>query len=259
MFYKIKNSKIHFSIIFSIIFVVLFCCQAFAGELRIAADEVFTTSMPELIKNYNSLYPEEKIAYKISPTPEFYNDVLHNGAKNYDVLISPDILLMNYLSDAKKFEIASRFTFGTVDAYLMTSDGSSIKNFNDIASDKVKSIACVKYSHMTRLTYTLLKNMKLFDKVEKKIVMYNSVEDAVNSVKSGKADCMIAIAPYSEYGLKMVAKTPEKAHMPVLCTGGIIRGTKEMMKATNFCYFLNTEPAKKILIKHLFNRGTFTY
>ena len=254
--------KLSLRSIFTLIILsfVLVCGQAFAGELRIAADNSVAKLLPDLIRSYNKTYKEDKISFKAMDSVNIFYNIKQNEAKDFDMTISHDGLVMGSLSDNHLFEIATRSTIAFTDLYLVTSDkNKSLKSFDDVTTDKVKKLAVVKNTLEARFTVMIFQKLGVWEKVEGKLAVYDSRKDAAAALASGKADCALCIAPFVEKGMRIVSKTPKNSHYPVLITIGTVRGTKNLTTASNFSYFLNTPEAKDVIAKHGFRPGTVTY
>lgn len=254
--------KLSFRSIFTLICLsfVLICGQAFAGELRIAADASVEKLVPDLIRAYNKIYRDDKLSFKAMDSVNIFYNIKQNNSRDFDLVISHDGLVMGSLSDNHLFEIASRSTIAFTDLYLVSSDkNKTLKSFNDITTDKVKRFAVIKNTLEARYTVMICQKLGIWDKIEKKIVLYENRGDATAALKSGKADCAIYAKPFAENNLRIVDTTPEKSHYPVLVTIGTVRGTKNITTASNFSYFLNTREAKDVIAKHGFRPGTVTY
>lgn len=254
--------KLSLRSIFTLIILsfVLVCGQAFAGELRIAADNSVAKLLPDLIKAYSINNKADKISFKAMDSVNIFYNIKQNGAKDFDMTISHDGLVMGALSDNHLFEIASRTTVAFADLYLVASDkNKSLKSFDDVTTDKVRKIAVVKNTLEARFTEMIFKKLGVWDKVVGKLAVYNSRKDAAAALASGKADCALCVAPLVEKGMRIVSKTPKDSHYPVLVMTGTVRGTKNFLTASNFSYFLNTKEAKDIIAKHGFKPGTVSY
>ncbi|MEG1642160.1 MAG: substrate-binding domain-containing protein [Synergistaceae bacterium] len=242
--------------------VLILSGSSFAEDLKIYTDESFKYALPDLIKTYNKSYPKDKISYFIAPSPVLYEKI-QKSSNECDLIFTSDLLLMNILSDNKKFEVASRFNFGSCDLVMITSKTNKfLKSFNDVKTNQVKKIALVSDSAMERFAMYSFKQSKLLERLERenKFIKVKTLTEAISKVKSGSVDCAFVFKPHVTKDVKVIKTTSSKeSGQSSLCTGGIIKGSKHYSPASNFSYFLNTDPAKNVLLKHGFKTGTTQY
>jgi molybdate transport system substrate-binding protein len=132
---------------------------------------------------------------------------------------------------------------------------NSIRSFDDLAGKAQsfsigvpETVPAGKYGKQT------LESLKLWDKLEKRIVFANNVRQVLAYVDSGNVDAGL-VYKSDTVALKsgvMAAVAPERSHAPIVYPMAIIKGSKNPATAEKFMEFLKTPEASKVFARYMF-------
>jgi molybdate transport system substrate-binding protein len=121
-------------------------------------------------------------------------------------------------------------------------------NVNKIAIGTPESVPAGLYSKQA------LQSVKIWDKLEGKLVFTKDVRQVLTYVEMGNVDAgfVYMTDAIQSRKIKIVSTIPDSAHEPIVYTTGIIQSTKHSKEAKEFSTFLLGEKAKQIFIKYGF-------
>ena len=130
-----------------------------------------------------------------------------------------------------------------------------IKSFADLA-DKAQSITIGQPETVPAGKYAreTLKSLRLWDKVEKRILYAKDVRTALTYVDSGNVDAGLVYRSDTA-ALKsgtLAAAAPKGSHSPIHFSIAVLTSSKRQQEARKFVYFLKSPEASAIFIKYRF-------
>jgi molybdate transport system substrate-binding protein len=175
-----------------------------------------------------------------------------------DVFISAGKKQVDTLSEKKLVDGSSRFDLLTNKLVLIVAKEykDKIKTAADIANLNVKiSIGTVETVPAGQYAKETLTNLKLWDKIEDKIVYAKDVKQVVTYVESGNAAAGI-VYNSDAAGIKTSSIAEifdEKLHKAIVYPAVIVSASKEKESAQALLDYLKSDKAQEIFKKHGFN------
>jgi molybdate transport system substrate-binding protein len=223
---------------------LLFSVFLFANEIFVASAAGNAYAIPEIIKKYNEIYPDDKIHLIFASSGKLTAQIMH-GAK-YDIFLAanmkyPYILYQRGVALTKP----KIYSYGAIVLFsrkpLKRDYKKIILNASSIA------IANPKTAPYGMAAVEFLKNTGLYDKVKNKLVYAETVSAAFNyslhSTDIGIIAKSLLFSPNTKK-YKNWIDLPNK-YTPI--TQGVVLLNK---KAENFYNFLFSNAAKEVLEKY---------
>ena len=173
---------------------------------------------------------------------------------------------MNALDKSKTLEAsvvideATRFNLLENKVVLAVAKGNSLglKDFTDLTKAEISKIALGNSDvPVGQYSEELLKNLKIWDEIQKKVTLGSNVKEVTTWIKEGVANCGIIYATdaYSA-GLEVVATAKEgMIKTPVLYPAAVLKNSKNSKEAKEFLEFLKGDECKAIFEKVGFTRA----
>jgi molybdate transport system substrate-binding protein len=176
-----------------------------------------------------------------------------------DLFISPGELEMKQLADEKYIDASTVTDFGSLDIVLFApSKTKGLSQLGDITKPEIKYISMgdPKYNSIGYYGEQALRSLKLWDRVQGKLVLREYPLEAVKAVSEGRVDagvtyltCPLETAPEkaSKSDLRVVAKFPRESYPPVRLQVAMLKTTKQRERGQTFVDFLTSDQAQKAL------------
>lgn len=224
-------------------------------NLTVSAAASLKDSMDEIEKIYTKENPNVKITYNFGASGTLQQQI-EQGAP-VDVFISAATKQMNELKN--KGLLVNNTDKNLLEnslVLIVPKDSSTVKDFSDLATDKVKKVALGEPKTVPAGQYAneVLTYFKILDKVQPKTVLGNDVREVLTWVETGNADAGIVYATDAKISnkVKVVATASENSHKPVLYPVAAIKDSKNIEAAKEFIQFLSGDKAKAIFEKYGF-------
>ncbi|NLB94620.1 MAG: molybdate ABC transporter substrate-binding protein [Armatimonadetes bacterium] len=172
-----------------------------------------------------------------------------------DIFIAPGELELRQLAAEGYVDPASIVTFGTFKMVLVVPkrNRAGVKSFADLAKPQVRRVAIAdpELNSVGHYAREALKGLKLWDKVEGKVLTHWHALEAVHYVCNGRVDagvyyatCPLESAPekVGNATYRILAEVPRNLYPPVKVQGGVLKEAKNQAAAQQFLAFLK-EPA----------------
>jgi len=133
---------------------------------------------------------------------------------------------------------------------------ASVNTFQDLTKDAISTISIGEPKSVPAGKYgkEVLTSLRIYEKVEAKIVFAKNVRQIVNYVATGNVDAGIVYRTDTNASnqVKIVANAPEKSHTPVVYPIAIIKDSKNIEAAKQLEEFMFTPEAKAVFEKYGF-------
>lgn len=140
---------------------------------------------------------------------------------------------------------------------IVPKDKSDIRDFNDLATDKVKKLAIGEPKSVPVGQYSLeiFNNMKISDKIQSKEVLGKDVKEVLSYVETGNADAGLVYETDAKTSdkVKIVAIADESTHSPVVYPMAVIKASQNADDTKAFEKYLQGDKAKSIFKKYGFS------
>ena len=135
---------------------------------------------------------------------------------------------------------------------LSKGNSLGLKDFTDLTKAEISKIALGNSDvPVGQYSEELLKNLKIWDEIQKKVTLGSNVKEVTTWIKEGVANCGIIYATdaYSA-GLEVVATAKEgMIKTPVLYPAAVLKNSKNSKEAKEFLEFLKGDECKAIFEK----------
>ncbi len=213
-------------------------------------------SLKDAMEEIKQLYAEEKpnveITYNFGASGSLQQQI-EQGAP-VDVFMSAATKQMDALKE-KELMID-----GTVKNLLLNKvvlveekDAGLVKDFKDLADDKVKKIALGEPKSVPVGQYAeeIISFLEIKDKVGPKSIYGKDVKEVLTWVETGNADVGVVYETDAKVSEKVsiAAYAPENSHKPVVYPVGVVKATKSADAAKEFLEFLLGDKSKTVFEK----------
>jgi len=176
-----------------------------------------------------------------------------------DLFISPGEAEMKQLTDENYIDGSTIADFGSLDLVLFApSKTKGLNQLGDITKPGIKYISMgdPKFNSIGYYGEQALRSLKLWDKIQSKLVLREYPLEAVNAVSEGRVDagvtyltCPLETAPEkaSKSDLRVVAVFPRDSYPPVRLQAAMLKTTKQRELSQKFIDYLVSDEAQKAL------------
>jgi molybdate transport system substrate-binding protein len=230
-------------------------CAAGKSVIQVSAAISLKDALAVLKEIYEKKKPDVDIRFNLASSGMLQKQI-EEGAP-VDLFISAGKKQMDELA-AKGLTIPDSRSnlLGNEMALLISKEKKGvITSFADLA-DKAQSISIGQPETVPAGTYgkETLANLKLWDKVKKKIMFAKDVRQVLSYVDSGNVDAGLVYVT-DTVALKsgiVVATAPKGSHSPILYPMAVIKDGKNRAGAKDFMAFLKTAEAGKVFARYKF-------
>ncbi|MDO5116742.1 MAG: molybdate ABC transporter substrate-binding protein [Synergistaceae bacterium] len=244
-----------FSFLALVCAVMLAAVPAFAAtELSVFAAASMTESMNQIAQLYQKVDPNVKIVYNFDSSGTLRTQI-QQGAE-CDIFISAGQKQMNDINDAFVMP-GTRFNIVANQVVLIVPKGKNatgIKDFADVATDKVKLIALGNSDvPVGQYSEEIFKNMKLWDKLnaDNKITFASNVKEVLAQTAAAAVNCGVVYSTdaATSDAVEIVASAPQGTHKPIVYPAAIMKNTKNKAAAEAFVKYLKGDECSAIFKK----------
>lgn len=222
--------------------------------LTVSAAVPLTEVMGEIQELYKRKKPNVTITYNFQSSG-FLRHQIEQGVP-VDIYISGGTQPMDILQAKGLLIPETRKDIVTNSIVLIApKDSTTPSNFQDLASERVKTVALGDPEYVAAGKYAeeVLTHLKLFDRVKPKAIFaQESIRQVLRYVETGSADAGIVYASEVRLsdGVRIVATAPENSHSPILFTAAVLKGCKNIPEAQDFLQFMFSDRAGTIFEKY---------
>lgn len=234
----------------ALLLVVGICLSMFAGEIKILAAANLKLVLEEVKTEFLKDYPNDSVQITYLASGKAYAQI-KNGLE-VDLFFSADTQKPDALF-AEKFALFTPQIYALGKLVLCTTSDINISTIEALKSSKVKhiSIANPKLAPYGKAAVEFLESSKLYDSVSSKIVMGDSIGQALSQVKSGGAEVGIN-------ALSLVIGDPNfsykaidpKYYNPIKQSFVILKQTKNENLARAFARFVMSATGRSLFEKY---------
>lgn len=226
------------------------------ADLTIAAAASLTDALNELKISFNADYPNYHLTFTFGSSGKLATQI-QQGAPA-DVFLSASKKDMDTLQNGKLIETNTRVNFAENRLVLIAPRDTAlpVAGFDKINPDAIKQMALGNPDSVPAGRYAkeTLETVKLWDKLQSKIVFASDVRQVLTYVESGNVDlgAVYTSDALSTDKVKILAIADPRLHSPIIYPGAIVNTSKAAAAASVFLDYLNSEKAMLILSKHGF-------
>ena len=248
MYLALKKTLKFFSSLYFLIFIAAFSYKhCLAGELHIGVASNFLLPMNAIKQTFES-ENNTKIFLSSGSSGSLYSQII-NGAP-LDIFLSADQVLPKKLENTTKGIKGTRFTYAT-GKLLLFSTNKDLFNFtfpNIIFSKKIKYIGLgnPKYVPYGMAAKEVLKSLKVFNRLEKKIILSKNVNQVFLMNYYGNLD--VGFIAKSDFIIKnkkgKVWDIPQEFYSPINQDAILLEYGEKKPEAKIFLKFLSSKKVR---------------
>lgn len=237
-------------------FLLFYTTVAHAEKITVAAAADLKFAMDEIVASFNKSHPKDQVEVIYGSSGKFFTQIKNNAP--YDMYFSADI---NYpLELAKKGLAASEvipYALGRIVLWSNSMDASkmTLESLTDPAIKKI-AIANPKHAPYGKRAEEALKSIKLWEKVESRLVFGENIAHTAQFVETRNAQVgIIALAlalnpTLSKQGGYYLI--PDKLHQPLEQGYIITKRAADKPLAKLFSGYMTSKESRRIMIKYGF-------
>ncbi len=223
-------------------------------SLTISAAASLKDAAEELKGIYAKQHQDVKITYTFGASGTLQKQI-EEGAP-VDLFISAGKKQMDALEEKDLIVKESRKDLLGNDLVLVVKKDSKIADFADLSKPEVEKISIGTPESVPAGQYAkdALTTMKLWDKLQPKLVLAKDVRQVLTYVETGNVAAGIVYGSDAVMGkdIKVAASAPADSHKPILYPMAIVKNTKQQKAVEDFAAFLAGEEAAKVFEKYGF-------
>jgi molybdate transport system substrate-binding protein len=133
---------------------------------------------------------------------------------------------------------------------------STLQGFEALTGAQVRIVAMGDPATVPAGQYGLetLKNLNLYDRIKRKIVLGKDVRQVLAYVETGNADAGLVYATDALISnkVRVVAVAPASSHAPIVYPMAVVAGSSQQQAARDFLEYLRGSAARAIFVRHGF-------
>ena len=225
--------------------------------LNISAAASLQEAMIELEEKFKEIEPNVKLEVNLGASGALQQQI-EEGAP-CDVFISAGEKQMTALADKDLLLEDTNKTLLTNDLVLVAAEGTEVKDLDTLTTDNISKIAIGDPESVPAGKYAkeVLDNTKLYDKVEKKLVLAKDVKEVLAWVQQGNAQVGFVYLSdaIGAKGVEVSYTTESNTHSPINYPIAVLKASKKQDKAKAFEDFLLSDEGQTILEKYGFKKA----
>jgi molybdate transport system substrate-binding protein len=225
-------------------------------ELVVAAAASLSNVAAEIVELYKTVAPNVTITYTFGSSGALQTQI-EEGAP-IDIFMSAANKQMTVLEQKGLIKNGSKKELLLNKVVLITSKDSTkkIKSFEDVATDKVSTIALGEPKSVPVGQYSeeIFTSLGILDKVKAKSNYGSDVRQVLTWMESGEVDCGVVYVTdaVASSKIKIVCEAPKDSHKPIIYPVAVIKSSKYSVEAQAFLDFLSTKEVENIFKKYGF-------
>lgn len=223
--------------------------------LRIAAASDLRFALEELLTSFRAARPNIGVEASYGSSGNFFAQI-REGAP-FDVFLSADSEYTRRLAGEGLGDAPFRYALGRLAVVVSRESGLDPRGFGDLLKGSaIRRLAIANPIHAPygRAAEATLKTWRVYDLTVNKLVMGDSVSQAVQFVDSGAAQAGLVALSLAKAGSRRLsfAEVPESDHPPLDQHGIILKRTAQRSAAVALADYLTGETGRAILGRHGF-------
>lgn len=223
-------------------------------SLTISAAASLQDALNELKTIYAKQHPDVTITYNFAASGPLQKQI-EEGAP-VDLFISAGKSQMDALAEKGLLVDASRLDLLGNELVLIAKKDSKLTGFEGLTDPGVANISIGTPETVPAGKYAqeALTSLKLWDKLQPKLVQANDVRQVLTYVETGNVDAGLVYRSDTLVGkeIEIVAAAPADSHKPIVYPMAIIKSTKHQKETEAFAAFLSGDDAAQVFIKYGF-------
>lgn len=214
--------------------------------------------MEELKVVYAASKPDVQIIFNYGPSGSLKTQIEQGAAA--DVFISQGKKEMDDLEQKNLLKAGTRANLLSDELVLIVNkSNTTVNSFEDLTKPEVKKIGIGEAQTVpaARTAQQTLQTLKVWDKVQSKLVVGKDLMQITSWVESGDADAGLVwntIAMTSNK-VRVAATALPEAHEPVVLPGAVVGSSKNSAAAEDFLKFLQSDQALQVFAKYGFEKA----
>ncbi|HEY9073947.1 MAG TPA: molybdate ABC transporter substrate-binding protein [Desulfobaccales bacterium] len=228
-----------------------------AQELTVSAAASLTNAFPEIGKRFEQQHPGAKVIFNFAASGPLLQQIAQGAP--VDVFASADQKTMNQAQEKGLIVPASRknFVSNTLVLIVPQDSGLALSGPKDLVLPKVKRVALGNPASVPvgRYTQEALTKAGLWEAVQPKLIMGESVRQVLDYVSRGEVDAGFVFATdaaIAQGKVKMV--TEIQGHQPIVYPVALVAASPKKALAQEFLNFLFIPESGAILSKYGFGK-----
>jgi molybdate transport system substrate-binding protein len=221
------------------------------AKLTVAAAANLTDVFGEVGRTFQAKSGIE-VVFSYGSTAELAQQI-DNGAP-FDLFAAADTEHVDSLVSTQKLTADSRavYALGQLALWIPGGESSSIGDLKDLAAPKIRFIAVAQpaLAPYGQAAVDALKNARLWEPLQRKIVYANSISMAKQLAATGNADAAFTAYSLVLHDRGMVLKVDPQLYRPIEQALAIVASTRQLEKAKQFRSFLFGPEGRAILAKN---------
>ncbi len=223
-------------------------------KLTISAAASLQDVATELKDTYRKQHPGVEITYNFGASGTLQKQI-EEGAP-VDLFISAGKKQMDSLMDKGLIVDKSRVNLISNELVLITGKDRKISGFDGLTGPEAKKLSIGTPETVPAGSYAkeALTALKIWDKIQPKLVMAKDVRQVLTYVETGNVDAGLVYRSDAMAGknIKIVAAAPADSHKPIVYPMAIIKSSKHQKETEDFAAFLQNAAAAEIYQKYGF-------
>ena len=166
-----------------IFLVIIFCSYLFSNSMTILTAANLKFFFSDIVKQYNKIYPKDKINVEFSSSGHITKDIL--SGKKYDLFLAANLIYPKKVYDAKKAVTKPKlYTTGSLVLLIAKHKGLKSRNINILLDDDIKeiTIANKKTAPYGMAAIESLKTAGIYSKIESKLFYSTDASNIIGDV-----------------------------------------------------------------------------
>jgi molybdate transport system substrate-binding protein len=222
-----------------------------AEEITVAAAANLSDSFPELAFEFTK-QTGIKVVLSFGATADLAKQI-ENSAP-FDVFASADVIHVSSLDQKGLITngTMSRYARGSLVIWIPDGSKVTVKRLEDIADSSIERIAIAKpdIAPYGAAAVEALRALKLWEKVEPRVVYGMNVSQVRQFVSSGNAEVGFLPRSLVQNGKGTFVEVDEKLHQPIDQALGVVKASPKQEAARSFTSFVLSPEGQKILQQH---------
>ena len=225
--------------------------------LNISAAASLQEAIVELEKEFKEVEPDVKLQVNLGSSGSLQQQI-EEGAP-CDVFISAGQKQMTALEEKDLLLEDTNKTLLTNDLVLVAKEGTKVEDLETLTKEDISKIAIGDPESVPAGKYAkeVLDNTKIYNKVEKKLVLAKNVKEVLAWVQQGNADVGFVYLSDAQgaKGVEVAYTTEADTHSPINYPVAVLKASEKQDKAKSFEEFLLSEEGQTILEKYGFKKA----
>lgn len=236
--------------------LTLAACQTSKDQnqtITVAAASSLSDAMEETIESYEETHPDIDISLHVASSGVLANQIKQEAP--IDVFVSAS---NEHFSAVESFiDSTHRTNLLTNELVLITKEDSSIKEWDDLLSRDVESVAIGTPETVPAGAYAKesLTSLGVWDDLEDKLIYSKDVRQVLTYVETGNSEAGIVYSSdlNASEDVIMVAKVPQEHYSTITYPAGVVKGAPQA--AEEFYTYLKSDQAMQTFEDYGFKRN----